>query len=127
MRVGVAVAAAACGLALGCASPIPAAPESATLRLGETGRIGGLRVRPLALVEDSRCPAEVRCIQAGTVRVSVAIGGDRETLALAEPWPVAGRFITLSAVEPEARADTPRAPADYRLRFTVEPAVRLAP
>ncbi|HYJ30983.1 MAG TPA: hypothetical protein VEW25_11650 [Allosphingosinicella sp.] len=106
----------------GCATasgPEPSA-ASATLRLGETARIGGLAVRALRVEEDSRCPSNVQCIQAGTVRLAVALGaaraGGRETvLRLDEPVEVEPRrWLRLAAVCPYPRAPGPTAPSAYR-------------
>jgi hypothetical protein len=63
----------------------------------------------------------VQCIQAGTVRLTVALGaggaGDRETvLRLGEPTEVEpGRWLRLAAVCPYPRAPGPIAPSAYRL------------
>jgi len=39
----------------------------------------GITVVPIEVVEDSRCPEDVQCIQAGTVRINVRIGDEIET------------------------------------------------
>ena len=41
---------------------------------------GGLRVRPLEVLEDSRCPQNARCVWAGRLRLRVNVDGvgDRE-------------------------------------------------
>ncbi len=44
-----------------------------TLGLNQTGSIGTIEVTPVAIVEDSRCPANVNCIQAGRVVVATTI------------------------------------------------------
>jgi hypothetical protein len=44
--------------------------------IGETADLGnGLRVRPLEVLEDSRCPQNARCVWAGRMRLRVAIEG----------------------------------------------------
>jgi predicted small secreted protein len=51
--------------------------------IGQTADLGGgLRVRPLEVLEDSRCPQNARCIWAGRLRVRVAVEGvgDREVI-----------------------------------------------
>ena len=47
--------------------------SSMTMYLGQTGSFGDLRVTPLSIVEDSRCPAGVYCIQAGRAVVQTHI------------------------------------------------------
>lgn len=66
-----------------CASAPAAVPEGPA-RLGQAVRIGGPIVRPLSVIEDSRCPANARCIWAGRVVVRAEVrGGDwRRTVDL---------------------------------------------
>ena len=96
----------------------------ATLRLGEEARIGAVRVRAVRLVEDSRCPVNVLCVHAGTVRVAVTLSdnGDAREIVLRadEPQRVGGeRWIELSAVCPVPRAPHPIASGDYRFMISV--------
>lgn len=52
------------------------APGVVAAGLGQTADLGGgLRVRPLAVVEDSRCPQNARCVWAGRLRVRVDVEG----------------------------------------------------
>ena len=51
--------------------------------IGQTADLGnGLRVRPLEVVEDSRCPQNARCVWAGRLRVRVHVEGvgEREVI-----------------------------------------------
>jgi len=60
-----------------------AAPGVVAVRLNETANLGeGLRVRPLEVLEDSRCPQNARCVWAGRLRVRVAVegAGEREVI-----------------------------------------------
>jgi len=44
--------------------------------IGETADLGnGLRVRPLEVLEDSRCPQNARCVWAGRLRLRVSVEG----------------------------------------------------
>ena len=59
------------------------APGVIAAGIGQTADLGnGLRVRPLDVVEDSRCPQNARCVWAGRLRVRVAIDGvgEREVI-----------------------------------------------
>lgn len=91
---------------------------SATLRLGEEGRLGGVGIRALRVIEDSRCPASVRCVQAGTVRLAVRLADARGTreavlgLGVTEQLG-AGRSLRLVAVCPYPRAPGAIRPATY--------------
>jgi hypothetical protein len=71
------------------------------VRLGETARIHGLRVTPLRVIEDSRCPQNARCVWAGRVRISVRVGGRVRELTLRQSVPVANGAVSLVAVLPE--------------------------
>ncbi len=107
---------AACALS-GCVTP----GTSATPGLGQVGLVDGLRVRPLAIVEDSRCPIDAVCVWAGrlVVRAEVSGGGWRETFnfELRRPQPVPGGQMTLVEAAPGKSAARPIAPADYRFTF----------
>ena len=58
-----------------------AMPPDRPPRFGQVADVDGLGVRPLAVLEDSRCPATVHCVWAGRLRVRAEVtgGGWRET------------------------------------------------
>ena len=64
-------------------------PGTVAARLGEEVRVNDLSIRPLEVLEDSRCPIDVTCIWAGRVRVRVAISG------AGEPVMEIGQFVLL--------------------------------
>lgn len=98
----------------------------ATGRLGETIRIGDVAIRPLEVLEDSRCPEDVNCVHAGFFRVRVEIRTDREQrtevmdlrqgIALED-----ARRLALTGVAPGRRAQPPPDLRPYRLTFTLGP------
>ena len=99
----------------GAADPAPATGAS-IVRIGEEVRLGGLAVRALRLVEDSRCPLSVQCVHAGTVRLAVRLtegGRTREAvLRIETPEPVAGgRYLWLVAACPVPREPGAQPPA----------------
>ena len=107
-----------CTTAPAASGPAPLPAGSANLRLGEEARLGDLSVRPLRIVEDSRCPASVQCVQAGTVRLAVRLSDRRGTrevlLRLGVGEPVAGGgSIRLLAACPYPRAPGAIRSADY--------------
>jgi hypothetical protein len=77
-------------------------PGHVTAHLGEEVQIGDVRVTPLAVVEDSRCPSDATCVWAGRVRLRVRIGGAGEqVMEIGHPLTVAGgQRLTLVAVAP---------------------------
>ena len=94
---------------------------SATPGLGQVGLVDGLRIRPLQVVEDSRCPINAICVWAGrlVVRTEIRGGNWRETrdLELRKPQPIADGQLTLVEVAPGKMADQPTDPRDYRFTF----------
>lgn len=112
-------------VALSACAAAPLAPVSdATAAFGETAAIDGIRVRPLSLIEDSRCPAEVTCVWAGRVVIRAEISGgnwrtDHE-LTLGQPIPIADGELTLASAKPAKRKPVPIEPRDYRFIFTFE-------
>lgn len=104
----------------GCASaPGLARPTAA---IGQLAIVEGLRVRPLAIIEDSRCPINVVCVWAGRIIVRTEIRGSatRETrdLELGKPQPIAGGTLALTAVEPGTLAGNKVPPSAYRFTFS---------
>ena len=96
----------------------PIRDSMVALALGGHSRIFGLDISPVRIVEDSRCPTGVQCIQAGTVRLLVRIedrSGTREaTLTLGKPVALAqGGWIDLAAVCPYPRHPNRIAPETY--------------
>ncbi len=119
------------GAAFGCARPqsqeVPAGAEFA-VPLGATAHVaGGPAVTFVEVVEDSRCPIDAVCIQAGraTVRLAVDVGGTRDELRLstregAVADTVGSYEIRLIALLPAPRAAAPTPPDAYRVSLQVD-------
>ncbi len=107
-----------------CATTPPAAADP-TARLGEVAVLDGLHVRPLRVVEDSRCPIDARCVWAGRIvlRVEMRSAAGRATrdLALGEPISHGSRQIVLVAAEPGRVAGSDTDPGVYVFTFEVRP------
>ncbi|MFM2331147.1 MAG: hypothetical protein RLZZ26_654 [Candidatus Parcubacteria bacterium] len=100
-----------------------------TLAVGESAKVSGITLAVKGLGEDSRCPVDAQCIQAGTVRVSVSVDsytGDLE-LTLGEPQVVKNSLLVLESVTPERRAKQTITPGEYRFTFTLVPLVASDP
>lgn len=108
----IAIAALALG---GCVTIRTVDDGVARAQIGESVARNGVQIMPLAVVEDSRCPQGVACIQAGTVRITAEVDGTRTELALDRP---VGR-VTLVEVHPVRRKDTTYYPDEYRFGFRV--------
>lgn len=96
-----------------------------TLKLGELAQFKDISIRPIALVEDSRCPTDVQCIQAGTVRVSVEVVSKTSTstsvITLNKKFTTEDMAITLTAVTPGKISTVQNSNSDYRFTFNVMP------
>jgi hypothetical protein len=91
----------------GAGRPAAAAPAVATAGLGERVRVGDVRVLPLAVLEDSRCPERVACIWAGRLRLTALLSGlpGEAELLLGTPHalPGGGTLTLIAATRPAAR------------------------
>lgn len=110
--------------------PTAKLPQSSTTTVILQGTIGqqvaGLNVKitPLSIVGDSRCPIDVNCIQAGIVRVKTAViisGGTsvNQVFTLNTPVVMKTETITLIGVSPEKEAAKAITPNDYRFTFSI--------
>ena len=92
-----------------------------TAPLNEVATLDGLTVKPLAVLEDSRCPALVQCVWAGRVRISAEISGSgTRELTLGEPVAVNGGTLTLVDVRPSKRTPEAIPPREYEFTFTFQ-------
>src|SRR6476620_2241197 len=92
----------------------PQPERSVSVRIGQersAGR-GNIRIRFLEMIEDSRCPRDVQCIQAGDASIRVRVSRNRhsEVLVLnsngrAEKAVFAGYVFTLTGLTPEPRSN----------------------
>ncbi len=119
------LALAGCAAAPGSASDIepprrpPELPGVAYGEVNEEIRVGNLSVRPLAVVEDSRCPSNVACVWAGRVVLRVSVSGMNgpTTISSIEPLalPGGGTLVLESVWPPRVHGEPPAGP--YRFGF----------
>ena len=106
----------------GCAT-VPPADAGPTAGLGQVASVNGLRIRPIEVIEDSRCPALVRCVWEGRLTVRARMSGSGWTqirdFELGVPQAVDLYRVTLIAAEPQKAAPTPIEPRAYRFTFAV--------
>nr|WP_210132179.1 hypothetical protein [Stenotrophomonas rhizophila] len=109
---------------LGCAAagPVARSPIEGPVRLGEMAAVDGPKVRPDRVIEDSRCPADVQCIQAGrlVVRATVLGGGWSKELdlTLGVPVPLADGMLTLVDATPvPVTGETSGSAARFTFKF----------
>ena len=107
----------------GCAAPAATGdgpPEQAgaqagavSVRLGGTARLGDITVRPIAVIEDSRCPSDVQCVWAGRMRLRAAVSGVGEAeLILGQPFALPGGSTLILVAATPARRHRPPSGAE---------------
>ena len=99
--------------------------EKISARIGETVSALGIIVTPVEIIEDSRCPSDVNCFQAGTVKLktNLATLGYTEAeriFTLNIPITTNLAIVTLVAVEPEANSKVKIKDADYIFHFEIQ-------
>ncbi|MFN3692916.1 MAG: hypothetical protein ACK4SL_02305 [Candidatus Paceibacteria bacterium] len=99
-----------------------ATTSTVTTYLGGTATGLGVSVNPTKVVSDSRCPAGVACIWAGTVEVQTVlttpVSHGEHVLSLGKPQPFKDYTVTLTAVSPEKGEDV-ITDSSYRLTYTI--------
>ena len=103
-----------------CLSACATIPSAAPIRsdglaaIGQSTRVGALVVTPQAVIEDSRCPINARCVWAGRLVLSARIEGAgwRETakLTLGQTYATHGTGVALVSAEPGKVAGSPPSP-----------------
>jgi hypothetical protein len=100
--------------------------ESITLnaRLGETITGLGVSITPMAITEDSRCPVDVTCIQAGRVvlKLNISSGlGDSEMPITLNGTPITTEAEQIKLVEvlPIPNSKITIRPTDYIFKFKI--------
>ncbi len=96
---------------------------SEPFRVGETKPLGDGTLTVNALVEDSRCPIDVTCEQAGTVRVRVTFTNNPDSTTTVVEYgttvPLKGGDLTLEEIEPnELRTTDIVPPETYEFTFS---------
>jgi hypothetical protein len=98
-----------------------------TLKLGERYTFRNVSIQPLSVVEDSRCPADVQCIQAGTVKINTRIvsglGTSTSVLTMGKVFTTKTEEITLISVSPGQISTDKILDNNYRFTFKVSPKV----
>jgi len=106
------------------ACPIPEAPADITLGVGEKGTVGTLSVTFNAFVQDSRCPVDVECIQAGAVNINVTFTSGNTTVTKnmpsdEVPQQFAGYHISIVNIAPDRHSREEIPPNAYRITFHI--------
>jgi hypothetical protein len=112
-------------IALAACATTPPESEDGIARagLGERVYVDGPYVTPLAVLEDSRCPMNARCVWAGRTKLSVRIDlgarSEMREIASDAPIQVADGQLALVEVQPDLLAgEAPSEQKPYRFGFT---------
>jgi hypothetical protein len=96
------------------------------IAINKGGSINGMVIVPTKIVEDSRCPMNARCIQAGTVKVAASVTGGAKTGSYvfelgADAIVINEKQIRLISVTPEVELAGVNIPStDYSFVFSIE-------
>jgi hypothetical protein len=106
----------------GCVTMQSVKNNGTDVALGQTAYVDGPRIKIVRILEDSRCPINARCIQAGTVKLQIlwlrAQGNQSLELVLGQAKQIADGTITFTSITPGRIAGGPEIkPADYRFSF----------
>lgn len=97
--------------------------KTGIVALNQKSTIGNISITPSEILEDSRCPSDVQCIQAGTVRVRVRLERNKVTqtvdMKLNTAVTFSGQSVELIEVTPGKVSTKTNAPGDYRFTFRV--------
>jgi hypothetical protein len=122
MKATIALAA----FALAACATVPPANSGPTAGLNQVATIDGIRIRPIEVVEDSRCPANVQCVWAGRLIVRARMNGPGWTqvrdFQLGVFQAVDRYRVTLVQAEPPKATPGQIDPAAYRFTFEVQSA-----
>lgn len=104
--------------------------QEVSIGVGESVVVDGLTVTLVDILEDSRCPANANCIQAGQVRAQVKLEtvGSSQIAVLSTNTEGIGfdnYFIEIIEVLPQALSDTTILRADYEITFAISRDIKL--
>lgn len=99
-------------------------PAEQLVPFGRVAHLDGIQVKPLKIIEDSRCPMNARCIWAGRLRISALVthGKTRVTreLELGKSVPVADGQLMMDSSNPSRMTNKKLRSRDYRFGFRFE-------
>jgi hypothetical protein len=109
-----------------CEFVCPTVVTGREVKIGQTILDGDIRITPLEIMEDSRCPLGVTCVWAGTVKLKVRLSNGLESKELIilvgkqQGVSFANTIVSFS-VTPEKTTDHTISTSEYTFRFFVSP------
>ena len=96
-----------------------------TIAVGETRLISGVKITVNSILNDSRCPSGVQCIQAGWVTTNVTLKSDTDTETIEMHSGAAAKAfdsfkVSLIKIEPQKISVREISAQEYRLTFRVD-------
>lgn len=106
--------------------------NTAVVGVGETKYVSGVRITLNNIAQDSRCPVDVQCIQAGSVTAHVTLKSDTdsETLDMVSgkaPHAFDSFKVSITNVAPSRVAASAPTADSYNITFKVEPLITAKP
>lgn len=97
--------------------------ETLETKIGQGASAFGVKVTPLEVLEDSRCPANANCVQMGRIRVRAtiesAMGISTNTFEIDTAITTEGEEVTLTRVEPASQAGVRIEAGEYVFYFRI--------
>lgn len=98
--------------------------EQMTARINQKVSSSGITITPLEVVEDSRCPANVNCIWAGTVKIKTNLespsGKSTQIFELNKTVTTETKSVTMINVAPQTQPNIKIKNADYVFYFEIK-------
>jgi hypothetical protein len=91
-----------------------------TVKLGETFSFEDLSFRVVAIIEDSRCPSDAQCIQAGLVKIVVDAGSTNTEMEVGQTIVADNKTLTLNQVTPYPTSTYRTQDDEYRFSFIIK-------
>jgi hypothetical protein len=105
--------------------PVVESKTTVTMGLGDTATVNGNTLKAMHVFEDSRCPSDVQCIQAGRVVVAISVespsGLSTYELPLGQTYTTEALEITLDEVTPYPISTHKTTDEEYSFTFTIVP------
>lgn len=99
-------------------------PTLGEVSVGKSVFVNGVRITLNRIAQDSRCPIDVQCIQAGSVTANVTLKSDtdsetKDIVSAHGAVPFDSYQVSLESVSPARKAGTALRPEEYTLTFRV--------
>lgn len=102
----------------------PSVSTQSRAKINQTILNNEVYITPLSVVSDSRCPADVTCVWAGTVtilaRLNIGINTEEKEMSLGEEVSFQGKKVSLTQVNPSTDSKKQIEESRYEFEFSVK-------